>query len=205
VTDSQKPTTAVVTMELERGVVGDLATLTQLRDAADERQTLAACGALIAAARVAGLPVIHCIAEWRADRAGTPLNTPLTRALSANPDQIRAGSPAVELVAELGDTTADLRSVRRHGLTPFPGTDLDALLRSLGVGHVVAAGVSLNIGVTGLVLGAVDLGYEVTVASDAVVGVPAAYGDAVLANSLAMAARIATVSEIVAGWSPTDR
>ncbi|MCP4436286.1 MAG: cysteine hydrolase [Actinomycetia bacterium] len=193
--------TAVVTMELERGVVGDLATLTELRDAATERSTLAGCARLVQGARTAGVPVVHCIAQWRANRAGTPLNTPLARALARNPDQILAGTQAVDLVGELGDTSADLRSVRHHGMTPFTGTDLDALLRSLGVRRVVVCGVSLNVGVPGLVMGAVDLGYEVTVASDAVVGVPATYGDEVLANTLAMLARVRTVDEVLSDWA----
>ncbi|MBS1837000.1 MAG: cysteine hydrolase [Actinobacteria bacterium] len=184
-------------MELERGVVGDLATLTQLADAARERGTLEACGRLVAAARDRDVPVVHCIAQWRADRRGTVLNTPLTTSLARNPAQILEGTAAVELVAELGDTSGDLRSIRRHGLTPFTGTDLDALLRSLEVTTVVACGVSLNVGVLGLCLNAADLGYRVVVPSDAVVGVPADYGDDVVRNTLAMLATITTVDELV--------
>jgi len=188
---------AVVTMELERGVVGDLATLTQLAEAARERGTLDACGRLVRAARERGRPVVHCLAEWRSDRRGTVLNTPLTRSLARNPSQILEGTDAVALVAELGDTSADLRSVRRHGLTPFTGTDLDALLRSLGAHTVIACGVSLNIGVLGLCLGAADLGYRVVLPTDAVVGVPASYGDMVIANTLAMVCTLTTVDELV--------
>ncbi len=191
------PGAAVVTMELERGVVGDLATLTQLRDEATARGTLEACGRLVAAARDRDVPVVHCIAQWRADRRGTTLNAPLTRSLSRRPEQILAGTGAVELVPELGDTTGDLTSVRHHGLTPFTGTDLDALLRSLGTTTVIACGVSLNVGVLGLCLSAADLGYRVVVPSDAVVGVPADYGDAVLANTLAMVATITSVPDLV--------
>ncbi|MGI9578953.1 MAG: cysteine hydrolase [Microthrixaceae bacterium] len=187
---------ALVTMELERGVVGDLATLTELRDAAAARDTLDTCGRLAEAARSAGAPVVHCIAQWRADRVGTPLNTPLTRALARNQDQILEGTAAVEVVAELGDTSGDLFSVRHHGLTPFHGTDLDPLLRSLGVDTITVCGVSLNVGVPGLVFGAVDRGYNVEVASDAVVGVPAAYGDDVLANTLAMVATVSPADDI---------
>ena len=193
--------TAVVTMELERGVVGDLATMSDLRDAAAERDTLAAAGRLVTAARAADIPVVHCVAEWRADRVGTTLNTPLTRALARRPEQILAGTAAIELVPELGDTGGDLHSVRRHGLTPFPGTDLDPLLRSLGAERIVVAGVSLNVGVTGLVMGAVDLGYEVIVATDAVVGVPPTYGDEMLAGTIAMLADLRSVQEIVADWN----
>ncbi|HPG14568.1 MAG TPA: cysteine hydrolase [Microthrixaceae bacterium] len=190
--------TAVVTMELERGVVGDLATLDALAAEAAARGTLAACGRLVGAARSRDVPVVHCVAQWRPDRRGTALNTPLTRALARNPEQILAGSPAVELVAELGDTSGDLTSVRHHGLTPFTGTDLDALLRSLEVSTVVVCGVSLNVGVLGLCLSAADLGYRVVVASDAVVGVPAEYGDSVIAHTLAMVATIVTVSDLLA-------
>jgi len=111
------------------------------------------------------------------------------------------GTAAVDLIDELGDTSTDLSSWRRHGLTPFSGTDLDPLLRSLGVHTVVAVGVSLNVGVLGLCLGATDLGYRVVVPTDAVVGVPADYGDAVLANSVAMVATLTTVDELLGHWA----
>ena len=175
--------------------------MAQLAETARRRGTLDSCGRLATAARAAAVPVVHCIAEWAADRKGTPLNTPLFRSLAKNPAQILAGSAAVELVPELGDTTDDLRSVRRHGLTPFPGTDLDELLRDAGVDVVVACGVSLNVGVLGLCLGAVDLGYEVVLPTDATVGLPEDYGDAVLRNTLAAVATITTVDELTALWA----
>lgn len=107
----------------------------------------------------------------------------------------------MELIPELGDTGNDLVSWRRHGLTPFTGTDLDTLLRSQGVETVIAVGVSLNIGVLGLCLGATDLGYRAVVPTDAVVGVPAAYGDEVLTNSIAMVASLTSVDELLSGWA----
>lgn len=195
---------AVVTMELQRGVVGDLATLPDLVDAADRRALLGACGRLLDGARAAGIPVVHACVEWAADRRGTPLNTPLTAALARNEAQMLAGSAATELVPELGDTAGDLRSVRRHGLTPFPGTDLDALLRSFGVSTVVAVGVSLNVGVLGLCLNAADLGYRVVVPTDAVVGVPESYGDAVLQRTVAMVATLTTTDDLLRHWSATS-
>jgi nicotinamidase-related amidase len=147
------------------------------------------------------VPVVHAVAQWRADRRGTPANTPLTTALARNPGQILEGTDAVAPVPELGDTSGDLVSARHHGLTPFTGTDLDALLRSLGTTTVVACGVSLNVGVLGLCLAAADLGYRVVVATDAVVGVPAEYGDSVLRGTVAMVATLATVDDVLAAWS----
>lgn len=196
------PGTTVVTMELERGVVGDLATLTELADAARERGTLDSCGRLVEAARRRGAPVLHCVAAWRSDRRGTVLNTPLTRSLARNPGQILEGTDAVGLVPELGDTSGDLTSVRRHGLTPFTGTDLDMALRALDTSTLIACGVSLNVGVLGLCLSAADLGYRVVVPTDAVVGVPVSYGDDVVRNTLAMVATLTTVQELLAPTTP---
>lgn len=187
-------------MELQRGVVGDLATMPALADAVRRRDVLAACVEVVDAARSLDVPVVHATVEWRPDRRGTPLVTPLARALSRDPRQVAAGTPAVELVPELGATGDDLVSVRQHGLTPFTGTDLDPLLRSLGVETVVAVGVSLNVGVLGLCLSATDLGYRVVVPSDAVVGVPADYGDLVLRHSVATLATICSSSELVDAW-----
>lgn len=192
---------ALVTMELQRGVVGDRANLVQLREAATERGVPTACGRLVAAAREHGVPVVHCVAEWRADRRGTPLNTPLTRHLGSFEDQILQGTEAVELIPELGSSGDDLRSSRRHGMAPFHGTDLEPLVRSLGASRLVVCGVSLNVGIPGLVIDAVDRGFEVTVASDAVVGVPLEYGDAVLTHTISALARLRTVDELCTMWS----
>lgn len=192
--------TAVVTMELQRGVVGDVATLPDLVGAVRAAGTLEACGRLVAAARERDLPVVHAQVEWHADRRGTPLNTPLVAALARNPSQMLAGTAAVEPVPELGDTSGDLRSVRHHGLTPFIGTDLDALLRSIDTTTVVAIGVSLNVGLLGLCLGAADLGYRVVVPTDATAGVPADYAQQVLRHTLAPVATLTTTEELVASW-----
>ena len=86
-------------------------------------------------------------------------------------------------------------------MSPFVGTSLDQTLRNLGVTTVVAAGVSLNVGVMGLVINAVDYGYQVVLAGDAVAGIPADYGDAVMHNTMAFLTTMVTVDDIVARWS----
>jgi nicotinamidase-related amidase len=86
-------------------------------------------------------------------------------------------------------------------MTPFTSTSLDQILRNLGVTTVVATGNSVNIGVLGLVMVAVDLGYQVVVVRDAVAGVPKAYADAVLDNTIALLATIVTTDELLAAWS----
>lgn len=189
---------AVLTMEVQRGVVGDLASFPDVAAAAAAQHTIENVARLCNAAREAGVPVVHCTAGFRADRLGTPANGPLVRRLLQRPEHLLEGTAAVDLVPELGPAEDDLFSHRRHGVSPFTGTSLDPTLRALGVQTVVATGVSLNLGVVGLAVEAVNLGYDVVVATDAVTGVPTEYAQAVLEHTLRLIARLATVDDIAA-------
>jgi nicotinamidase-related amidase len=192
--------TAVLTMELQRGVVGDLASIRALADEVAARGTLDAAGRLLAGGRRAGARVVHCTAEFRADRAGSAANAPILTAMSRLPNHLISGSPGTDLVPELDQQDSDVVEPRRHGLSPFGGTSLDATLRNLGVRTVVVAGVSLNVGVFGICIEAVNLGYRVAVPTDAVAGTPADYAEAVLANSIAHLATLTTVGDVLKAW-----
>jgi nicotinamidase-related amidase len=85
-------------------------------------------------------------------------------------------------------------------MTPFTSTPLDQILRNMGITTIVATGNSVNIGVLGLVMTAVDLGYQVIVPRDAVAGVPKDYADAVIDNTIAMLATVCTTDDLVAAW-----
>jgi nicotinamidase-related amidase len=191
------PPVAALTMELQRGVMGDLSSFPELADAAAEREIVAHTARLLTAVRSVGLPIVHCTAEFRADRAGTLANTPLHTAVLRRPEHLLEGTPATQLVPDLGAEVTDLISARRHGVSPFIGTPLHATLESLGVQVLVVAGVSVNLGVFGLCVEAVNLGYQVVVATDAVAGVPLDYGDTVLRTSIALVASLHLVDEIV--------
>jgi nicotinamidase-related amidase len=189
---------AVLTMELQRGVAGDLSSFPELAAEVRRAGVVAHTARLLAAARRGGVPIVHCTAAFRADRRGTPSNAPLMTAMLRRPEHILECTPAAELIPELGLEADDLISPRRHGLSPFVGTSLDPTLRALGVSTVVATGVSLNVGIVGLAIEAVDLGYHVVVATDAVAGVPSDYGQEVLRHTLKVVAALATVDEIIA-------
>jgi nicotinamidase-related amidase len=193
--------TAVVTMELQRGVIGDSAVIAPLAEEVRARGVVAAAARVVRAARDVGARVVHCTAEFRADRAGSRLNAPLLRGLAKGAPHPLAGSDAARVVPELGPEPGDLVSARTHGLTPFPGTGLDQLLRNLDVRTIVAMGVSLNVGVSGLVMVGVDLGYDVVVVTDAVAGIPGEYGDAVLEHTIAPLATRLTADDIVDTWA----
>lgn len=193
--------TAVLTMELQRGVVGDLAALPHLRDVAAAVGMPERAGLVCAAARAAGAEVVHCTAEFRPDRKGSAMNARILAASAQrNGDRLDRGNPGTELLPELDVGPSDVVMARSHGLTPFIATDLDQILRNLGVQTVVAVGSSVNIGILGLVLAAVDLGYQVVVPRDAVVGVPLEYGEAVLDNTIALLATLTTTAGLIGAW-----
>ncbi|HEX2316017.1 MAG TPA: cysteine hydrolase [Thermomonospora sp.] len=194
------PHTALLVMEMQRGVVGDLARFPELAAVCAERDVVPNAARAARAARAAGVRVVHCTAAFRADRAGSHTgNNPFIKALLRDPGHMLEGTGAVEVLPELRDA-ADLESRRYHGFSPFTGTALDQTLRSLGVRTVAVAGVSLNLGVPGLCLEAVNLGYRAVVLTDAVAGVPAEYGDAVMDNTVALLAARATTTDLADAW-----
>lgn len=197
--------TAVLTMELQRGVVGPEGMMKALVEQVAAAGTLAAAAAVCAGARTVGARVVHCVVETRPDGAGGAVNC---RILGLA-DKLRrhhgivptlAGSEGARLVPELGQHYSDIVVSRRHGLTPFTSTSLDQTLRNLGVTTVVATGVSVNVGILGMCLSAVDLGYQAVLVRDAVAGVPADYADAVIDNTLSMLATVVSSQELLAAW-----
>lgn len=124
----------------------------------------------------------------------------LFHAVAGREVKLAPGTPAVEVVPEIGVAPTDIVLRRRHGIGPMGGTDLDPVLRNLGVTTIVAAGVSVNVAITNLVMDAVNLGYNVVLPRDAVCGVPAAYAEAVIDNTLSLLATVTTVDELVEVW-----
>lgn len=191
--------TAVVTSEIQNGVVGDAAALPVLAEAA--RATMVpALARLVKAARAAGVEVIHGTYERRIDGKGSNTNARLFGGVDKSPVKLLRGSPATRVIDEVGVEPTDIVLTRIHGLNPMSGTDLDPVLRNLGVTTIVVTGVSVNVAITNLVMEAVNRGYDVVVPRDAVCGVPADYANAVIDNTLSLLAAVTTVDEIVAIW-----
>jgi biuret amidohydrolase len=195
--------TAVVTSEVQNGVVGADSVLPALADAA--RPVLPAIGRLVRAARAAGAPVIHGTVYRRADGRGANHNARLFGGVQRSPVPLLPGTSAVEVVPEVGVEADDLVLTRTHGLDPMAGTDLDPVLRNLGVTTLVVAGVSVNVAITNLVMDAVNLGYQVVLPRDAVCGIPREYADAVIDNTLSLLATVTTVDDVVSAWKQADR
>lgn len=191
--------TAIITSEVQHGVVGERSALPVLAEAA-AAEMLPNLERLLPAARRAGVQVVHCTAYRRADGKGANTNARLFLGVRKSPVQLRPGTPEVEVMASLGPEAADLVLTRTHGLNPMSGTDLDPVLRNLGVRTIVVTGVSVNIAITNLVMDAVNLGYDVVLPRDAVCGIPRDYADAVIDNTLALLATVVTTDDLLEIW-----
>jgi nicotinamidase-related amidase len=191
--------TAVVTSEIQNGVIGDQALLPALAEAARETM-LPAVARLVKSARSAGVEVVHGTFERRPHGKGANTNARLFHGVAKSQVKLLRGSAAAEVVPEVGVMPTDVVIPRTHGLNPMSGTELDPVLRNLGVSTIIVAGVSVNVAITNLVMDAVNRGYDVVLPRDAVCGVPADYADAVIDNTLSLLATVTTVDELTAIW-----
>ena len=192
-------------MECQEGIIGERASLGALGEAVRRHGTIAQIARVLRAARAARVPVFHCTMARRPDGGGAVVNCLLLASTKKMPGPgLLPGSPQWAPVADLAPVETDYVLTRFHGISPFQGTELDAILRNLGVRTVVATGVSVNVGVLGMTIEAVNAGYQVVIPREAVAGTPDEYVTAVLDNTLKLLATIAPVEDVVAAW-PTGR
>ncbi|MGW3653730.1 cysteine hydrolase [Streptomyces sp. NPDC000878] len=191
-------TTVLLTVECQQGVVGPDSALPELAEEARSSGALVRVARLVAAAHETGIQVIHAIAERRPDGRGANRNARLFRAAERLPVQQLSGTSAVRVAAPIEVADEDFVVRRLHGLSPIQGTDVDALLRNLGCRTLIVTGVSANVAIPNAVFDAVNRGYTVVVPGDAIAGVPSDYTPAMIRNTLALVATVATTDEVLA-------
>jgi len=192
--------TALVLQEVQHGVVGAQTALRELADAAAAVGVIPNAARLAAAARAAGIPVIHATAENLPGGFGANRNARLFAAAR----KLGAGNvPGTSSARPVDEAYApgDLILPRYHGLSPMTGTQLDALLRNAGVTTLVLAGVSLNVAIPNTVFDAVNRSYQVIVPGDAVAGTPVEYGQQVIDHCLRLISTVTTTDELVTAWA----
>ncbi len=146
--------TALVLIDLQKGIAGSLppeALGPLLRNAKK----------LMNAFRDAGLPVVmvHVDLASFAKAKPTRKDEP-ARAAGSIPTE------AMEFLPQLEVAASDLK-ILKHSWGAFFETELDAELKKRHVTGIVLGGVSTSIGVEGTARQAMDLGYNITFASDA--------------------------------------
>jgi nicotinamidase-related amidase len=193
--------TALLIFEMQRGIVGDLHLMPALASVVREADLVTTIGALTAAGRPAGVRIVHCTVEWRADRAGTMLNTPLVAGIATrHPEHILTGTQRADIVPALRPQDGDLVSIRHSGLSAFAGTELDTTLRALNVTTVVLSGVGLALGLLATAFEAVNRGYSVVVPREAVADIDPEFGHIVWERTFRLIAARTTVAELASIW-----
>lgn len=142
------PRTALVVVDLQKGIV-------KLPTAQPIGEVVANTAALAEAFRRHGLPVVLVNVAGAA-----PGRTEVPRTLKGFPPGW------TELIPELNRQPQD-HVVTKHTPGAFTGTGLDDHLKALGVTQVVVAGVATSNGVEVTARQAFELGFNVTLATDA--------------------------------------
>ena len=142
------PNTALIVIDLQNGIV-------QMPTAHPIDEVVRRAAALAGDFRRRGLPVVLVNVD----------SVPAGRTEQASNV---AGLPAgwTELVPELNRQPGD-HTVTKRTWGAFTNTDLESYLKNLGVTHVVLAGVATSLGVESTARHARELGFNVTLATDA--------------------------------------
>ncbi len=193
------PYCALILLECQRGVVGDLSGLPALAENAQKGMIPVAAN-LVLAARAAGVTIIHCTAERRFDALGANTNARLFQHMSHVDNPLLRGSDAAQIVPEISVVESDIVLPRLHGLSAFHGTELDAILRNLEVRTVVGIGVSVNIAIQNFAFDAVNSSYQVVIPRDGVAGFPESYVEAVFEHTLAAITTIVESPDVTRAW-----
>ncbi len=144
---------------------------------------------LLAAARSEGVPVVYTRHVFRPDFLDAPAR--LFDMLPRSPEPLVRGSWDAEVIDELAPTAADT-IIDKNRYDAFLYTDLEVVLRGLGVTRLLVTGVVTSVCVESSVRSAEQRDFEVSVAADCTSAPVGAHEPALAA----MAAVFATVG----GW-----
>jgi biuret amidohydrolase len=191
--------TVLLLQECQKGVIGPLSNLPEMAEAA-QKEMIPNVVRLAAAARQAGVRVIHATAAHPPDMWGANTNARVFHGVLKSPVKLILGTDAVEVLDEIGVEGDDILFFRQHGLSPMQGTELDSLMRNAGVTTIVLAGVSANIAIPNTTFDAVNRSYQVVIPRDAISGTPPEYTDQLLQHTLGYIATLTTTADLVTAW-----
>jgi nicotinamidase-related amidase len=147
--------TVLLVMDVQRGVAE------RFGDAGDYLQRVQQAAT---AARAAGVPVIYVTVGFR---PGHPEISPANRTFAAlaATGRYAEGDPAAAIHPAVAPEPGDLIVTKRR-VSAFTGSDLEVLLRSLGAGTLVLAGIATSGVVLSTLRQAADLDYRLAVLAD---------------------------------------
>jgi len=187
---------ALVILECQNGMTNPAyASNTGLAAQAAARGIIEAIAVLAADCRRVSVPVVHCTFVPRSDFAATRANCLLLGSLRKKA-AVYEGRPEAEIHPLLTPQPDDFVIQRQHGLSAFHGTELEPVLRALGIQTVILAGVSTNIAIPGTSLEAVNRGFTVVIPEDCTAGAWREAHEFQVAHTLPLLATV-TTSEAV--------
>jgi ureidoacrylate peracid hydrolase len=158
---------------------------------------------LVQACRAAGLPILWSI------QVHLPEDVTQERRRIASHLKKRAILPAprgswdAELVAPLKEVAApEDHYIVKHRMSMFYSTTLEAVLRMLGVSHLVVSGVSTNVCVESTIRDAYFRDFDITVVEDCVAGSFPALHTATLENARIYFGEVVTLDQFIAAHEP---
>jgi gluconolactonase len=163
---------------------------------AKSQNVVANVAGLAAAARAAGVPVIHVWYLVEDGAAGLKQNAPLFQGVKESGGLVRGSwgaAPADGVEPQDGDHVVE--KMRMNG---FYETRLDILLRGLGVDTILITGAWTNMSIEHTARHGADAGYEVVVASDGTSTISEEWHHAALNYAMNNVGKVATCAEIKA-------
>lgn len=180
--------TALLVMDVQRRNVDRFA---------DGPDYLLRVGQAIEAARGAGVPVVHVVVAFRPGHPEISSRNKIFSALAGT-----GGFGADDESAQIHPDVAPLPDevvVTKRRVSAFAGSDLDVVLRGLGVHSLVLTGIATSGVVLSTLRQAADLDFELTVLSDACLDADPEVHRVLLEKVFPRQAEIRTVAE----WAKT--
>jgi nicotinamidase-related amidase len=181
--------TAVLGMDCQAGIVSIYVL--------EPDEFLGRANSVLAAARKAGMPVIHVQVGFRPGLPEISSRNKLFGALKANPQhqQLFMG-PGGVIHPALGPEPEDI-VVTKHRVSAFSGSDLAMLLRARDIDTLVMFGIATSGVVLSTLLEAFDLDYRVVVISDCCVDRDAELHNVLLRQLYTNRGEVFTAAEFV--------
>ena len=154
---------------------------------------------VLAAARSAGIPVIHVVVRFRkghidvADRG-------MFKMVKAN-NMLLEGTDDAEIHDDVAPLDGDI-VVTKKRISAFTGSDLEVILRSLGVNHLVLLGIATSGVVLSTARAATDMDYEMTIIHDCCADQDSDVHNVLTEKVLARAATISSATDFISSLSP---
>lgn len=152
--DAARADTALLLMDLQPGILANY----------DDTDYMPRIAHALAAARAAALPVIWVRVAFRDGYPEVARDNPVFSGISRSGRFIETGADT-QIHPDLDVQPQDVLITKRR-FSAFAGSDLDVVLRAVGVRHLVLGGVSTSGVVLSTLRFAADLDYRLTVLSD---------------------------------------